>query len=454
MRGNDASRLPLRGVRALELAEIWAGPFCGSLLGDLGAEVIKVESIQRVARGAVNPGPGAAGYAGGEPGERPWNRFANFNALSRNKLGVTLDLTSPQGVRVFAELANLSDVVFTNYAFGVMESFGLGYEALKRIKPDLVVVFMPGYGNTGPYKRYRSMGMTIDAITGHSALRGYPDLDLSSLTMVHHPDAVGGITAVVAVCTALYQRARTGRGAFIDISQAEAFMPHMGEIFLEHSMTGQDSERRGNRHPSMSPHGCYPCLGEDRWVTIAVRTDEEWQALREVTGMAADSRFSTAESRLAHEDELDALVAAWTSSLDRHEATRKLQARGIPAAPVLDCGPDTYDDPHLQERGYFEEVTHPDAGTHVLSGPIWRLAGVEGPVQRPAPCLGEHNRHVLRDILGMPESAMSRLEEQDIIGTVPLQGSDMGGVRRVARQGRARTKTRARASSPQPPRRG
>jgi crotonobetainyl-CoA:carnitine CoA-transferase CaiB-like acyl-CoA transferase len=200
----------------------------------------------------------------------------------------------------------------------------------------------------------------------------------------------------------------------------------------------------------MAPHGCYPCVGEDHWVTISVRTDDEWRALREVAGVADDSRFSTAESRLAHEDELDALVAAWTSSLDRYEAARRLQARGIPAAPVLDCGADTYDDPHLQERGYFQKVTHPDAGTHVLSGPIWRLAGVEGPVQRPAPCLGEHNRHVLRDMLGMPESALSRREEQDIIGTVPLQGSDMGGVRRVARQDRARAGTRS--SSPRPPR--
>ena len=213
-------------------------------------------------------------------------------------------------------------------------------------------------------------------------------------------------------------------------------MPHMGEIFLEHSMTGRDRERRGNGHPSMAPHGCYPCLGDDRWVTIAVRTDEEWRAFSEAAGIEHKPHFATAELRVEHRAELDALIATWTSSRDRYDVTRMLQDQGIPAGPVLDCGPDTYDDPHLQERGYFQEVTHPDAGTHVLSGPIWSFAGTYGPAQSPAPCLGEHNTDILGDLLGMPESVLARLEEHQIIGTVPLPGSDMGGVRRTRRSRR------------------
>jgi crotonobetainyl-CoA:carnitine CoA-transferase CaiB-like acyl-CoA transferase len=436
MNAKETRKPPLYGIRALELAEIWAGPFCGSLLGDLGAEVLKVESIQRIARGPIRPRPDAAGYTYDGPGERPWNRFSNFNALNRNKLGITLDLTSPRGADAFKELVSISDVVFTNYAYGVMERLGLGQEALRQVKPDLIVLFTPGYGNTGPYRAYRSMGMAIDAMTGHSALRGYPDLDLSSISLVHHPDAVGGVNAVFAICSALLYRASTGTGQFIDLSQAESFMPHMGEIFLEYGMTGQSRERRGNRHPGMAPHGCYPCTGEDKWVTIAVRDQREWRGFCDATGMthlAGDERFSTLKARLRNQDELDRLVGQWTSARDRYEVTQMLQERGIPAGPVLDCGPDTYDDPHLQARVYFQEVTHPDAGTHPMSGPIWKLASCPEPRHEPAPCLGQHNGYVLGEVLGYSEAALRDVEAEKIIGTVPLEGADMGGVRRARR---------------------
>ena len=428
--------LPLAWVRALEVAEIWAGPFCGSLLGDLGAQVIKVESIQRLARGPLNPAPGTAGYPDKEPGQRPWNRSANFNAMNRNKLSITLDLASPEGLECFKDLVSLSDVVYSNYAFGVVDRLGIDYESLRRIKPDLLMVLMPGYGNTGPYKQYRSMGMTIDAVTGHSALRGYPDEDLSSLSLVHHADAVAGLTASFAICAALHYRARTGKGQFIDMSQAEALMPHMGEIFLEYGLTGLLRERRGNRNPLMAPHGCYPCLGDDKWMTIAVRCEEEWQALCQVLqmpGLVEDGRFSTLELRLQNQDALDEIVGGWTSTRDGYQAAQDLQARGIPAAPVLDCGADTYDDPHLQARGYFQQVNHPDAGTHLLSGPIWKLDGASGPLQTPAPCLGQDNTYVLGRVLGLSDDALTSLEEKRIIGTIPLEGSDMGGVRRLQR---------------------
>ena len=435
MNANNSKR-PLAGVRALELAEIWAGPYCGALLGDMGAEIIKVESIQRISRGPISPRPGAPGYPDGEPGERPWNRSANFNVLNRNKQGITLDLKSNRGVEIFKELASVSDVVFCNSAFGVMESFGLGYEELRQVKPDLIVLFMPGYGNTGPYKRIRSMGMSIDAISGHSSLRGYPDLGLERLSLVHHPDAVGGVTAAFAVCAALHHRARTGRGQFIDISQAEAFIPHLGEIYLEHGLTGKPRERRGNRHPAMAPHGVYPSQGEDSWVAITVRTETEWRELCQVMDSARlidDPRFATLESRLSNIDALDAAISRWTSERDRHEIADLLQAHGIPAGPVLDCDGDTYDNPHLQERDYFQTVVHPDAGTHLFSGPLWKSGNEPEPRHEPAPGLGQHNSHVLEEVLGFTSDEMQELEREKVIGTVPLEGSDMGGVRRVQR---------------------
>ena len=341
---SENKKRPLASVRALELAEIWAGPYCGALLGDMGAEIVKVESIQRISRGAINPRPGAPGYPDGDPGERPWNRSANFNVLNRNKQGITLDLTSARGVEVFKELAAVSDVVFCNSAFGVMEKFGLGYEELRQVKQDLIVLFMPGYGNTGPYKGIRSMGMSIDAISGHSSLRGYPDLGLHRLSPVHHPDAVGGVTAAFAVCAAIHNRARTGKGQFIDMSQAEAFVPHLGEIFLEYGLTGQPRERRGNRHPAMAPHGAYPCRGEDAWVAISVRSEREWRELCQIIGstqMSDDPRFKTLKSRLENVDALDDAISKWTSDRDHREVADLLQAHGIPAGPVLDCDGDT-----------------------------------------------------------------------------------------------------------------
>ena len=347
-----------------------------------------------------------------------------------------MDLSSPEGVECFKDLVSLSDVVFSNYAFGVVDRLGIDYETLRQIKPDILMVLMPGYGNTGPYKQYRSMGMTIDAVTGHSALRGYPDEDLSRLSLVHHADAVAGLTASFAICAALNYRARTGKGQLIDLSQAEAFMPHMGEIFLEYGLTGRLRDRRGNRHPSMAPHGCYPCLGDDKWVTVAVRDEEEWQAFCQALqkpGLVEDGWFSTMERRLRNQDALDEIVGEWTSTRDRYQAAQELQARGIPAGPVLNCNADTYDDPHLQAREYFQEVTHPDAGTHLLSGPIWKLDGAPGPLHQPAPCLGQDNTYILGQVLGLSEAALNILEENTVIGTVPLQGSDMGGVRRMQR---------------------
>ena len=432
---NDAEHRPLAGIRALELAEVWAGPFCGALLGDMGADVIKIESVQRIGRGPIRPRDGNPNYPDGEPGERPWNRGANFNGVNRNKLGITLDLTSPKGVDAFLDLVNLSDLVFSNYKFGVLDSFGIGYDTLRRVRPDIIMLEMPGYGNTGPYREYRSMGMTLDAIMGHSSLRGYPDLDRSFLTPVHHPDAVGGVTGVFAACAALHHRARTGHGQLIDLAQSETFISHIGEAFLEYGMTGRVRGPRGNRHPAMAPHGCYPCLGDDKWVTIAVRDEDEWEAFCRALGMpelAADRRFATLEARLENQDELDALIGRWTASQDRYEATRHLQGYGIPAGPVLEAGGDIYDDPHLQEREYFQFVDHPDAGPHLLSGPIWKMSGAPEPLNNPTPSLGQDNERVLGRLLGLPDEVLQGLEEENIIGTVPLEGADLGGVRRLA----------------------
>ena len=293
------------------------------------------------------------------------------------------------------------------------------------------------------------MGMAIDAMTGHSALRGYPDLDLSHNSLVHHPDAVAAVTATFAINAALYHRARTGQGQFIDLSQAEAFMPHMGETFLEVQMTGRPRERRGNSHPHMSPHGCYPSLGEDEWVAIAVRSDDEWRRFCDEIRqpeLATDPRFATLDDRVANRDALDAIVSEWTSQRNRHDIAARLQAQRIPSFPVLNCGPDTYDDPHLQARNYFQLIDQPDTGMYPMSGPVWstlshtdRDTALEDTPRlpdhhEPAPTLGQHNEYLLADLLGHSADYLQELERASVIGTIPIEGADMGGVRRFARE--------------------
>jgi crotonobetainyl-CoA:carnitine CoA-transferase CaiB-like acyl-CoA transferase len=426
------NRRPMKGVRALELSEIWAGPFCGSLMGDMGAEVIKIESIQRIARGPIKTDSPSSDYPDSDPGEQPWNRQSNFNGTNRNKLGITLDLGTPKGVETFKELASVSDIIFCNYARRVMENFGLGYESIRKIKPDIIYMLMPGFGNTGPYKDYRSMGMAIDAITGHSHLRGYPELDHSSNSLVHHPDAVAGVHGVAALSTALFHKTRTGSGQFIDLSQAESFMTHLGEIFLEYQMTGIPRQRTGNRSRDFAPQGVYRCAGEDEWVSISVCEESQWNKFKKIIGLSEPvySSFNTSTKRIENHDALDEFVNRWTRGKNKLDVMMELQKHGIPSGAVLNCGPDTYENQHLSERDFFELVEHPQAGIFPMSRGIFRFADIDLANQSPSPCLGEHNTQILENLLGISGGNIRDMELEKIIGTIPLTGSDAGGSRR------------------------
>ena len=428
----NTNRLPMKGVRALELSEIWAGPFCGSLMGDMGAEVIKVESIQRIARGPININSASGDYPDNDPGEQPWNRQSNFNGTNRNKLGITLDLGTTKGVETFKELASISDIIFCNYARRVMDNFGLGYESIRKIKPDIIYMLMPGYGNTGPYKDYRSMGMAIDAITGHSHLRGYPELDHSSNSLVHHPDAVAGVHGVAALSTALIHKTRTGIGQFIDMSQAESFMTHLGEIFLEYQMTGEPRERYGNRSPDFAPQGVYKCAGEDEWVSISVCDESQWNLFKKLLGLSESiyPSFDTVKKRIENHTTLDDLINRWTQGKNKNDVMMELQNHGIPSGAVLNCGSDTYENRHLNQREFFELVEHPQAGIFPMSRGIFKFADTKLSNQRHSPCLGEHNTQILQNLLGISHENVNDMEINEIIGTLPLSGSDTGGSRR------------------------
>jgi crotonobetainyl-CoA:carnitine CoA-transferase CaiB-like acyl-CoA transferase len=415
------ARLPLEGSRVLDLSQVWSGPYCTRVLADLGAEVIKVEAtIRPDPERGTGQGPfgNLSRYPHGEPGERPYNRVGRFNEYGRNKLGITLNLRDPECLAMARDLVRVSDLVVENFSVGVMDRLELGYQELKRLRPDIILLSMPGWGTTGPEAHYVAYGPTQEGMSGFSSLTGYPG-GPPMLTGIFYGDPVGGTTGAVAALMALWHRQQTGQGMHIDLSQREAMLALLPEVLLEYQCNGRTLAPQGNRHPSMAPHGCYPCHGEDSWIVIAVEDDAQWQRLCQVMGrpeMAQEPRFSTILHRLQHHDALDELIAAWTREHDHYALMHQLQAAGIAAQAVLNTA-ELLDDPHYKARDFFQSLPHPEAGTHPHTSQPWRSSATPLPVRRPAPCLGEHNALVLGELLGVPQETLRRLEEEGKIGT-------------------------------------
>lgn len=423
-------RLPLEGIRILDFTVVWAGPFATMLLADFGAEVIRVESLQyfpSVTRGLlprpdkalVRSLPGyAAAYPEHDPGPRPWNRHPMFNPHARNKRGMTVDLSRPKGRELFIKLVSVSDVLIENHSARFMENLGLTYDVLQRSKSDLVMVSMPAFGMTGPYKYYQGFGINVESVCGFTWLRSYPDGDLGDTSATLHMDAASGASAAFAILAALHYRRRTGKGQFIDFGQAENLMQQIGEILMDYTLNGRVQTSLGNRHPVMAPHGCYPCRGNDRWVVIAIATDAEWEsfcAAVENPAWACDERFADAAKRYRHQDALDALIAAWTRQHPAYEIMERLQRAAIAAGPVL-REPDLFTDPHLHARDFFQVVTHPEAGTHVYPGIMWQMSQTPATIRRPPVRLGEDNEYVYRELLKLSDAEIDTLRAEGHIG--------------------------------------
>ena len=413
---------PLEGIRILDLSRIWAGPYATKLLADMGAEVIKIEAIQSydTHRGPRPAARGVTAYPDREPGSRPWNRNGWFNSLNMNKLGLTVDLTQSLGRKVFDNLVMVSDVVVENFRYGVMERLGYSYQVLARHRPDIIFLSMPAFGNSGPWRTYVQYGVGQEQLAGMSYLTGYTG-EGPMKSGINHGDPITGSHAAGAILAALLYRRRTGRGLYIDLSHLESAVSLMGEQLLGLQLTGSTPERRGNGHSAMAPHGVYPCRGEDRWVSIAVASDKEWRRLCGAMGrpdLRDDPHFSDALSRYRNQDRLDGEIAPWTQPQDFREVALLLQRAGVAAEPVLSAK-DLLEDPHFKERGAFEEVTHMDAGTHLYAGIPWKLSRTPGAIRRAAPLLGEHNQHILQQLLGMGQRQIDELQQQSVIGTEP-----------------------------------
>jgi benzylsuccinate CoA-transferase BbsF subunit len=378
-------------------------------LAHLGAEVIKIESnshLDLTRRLPLYP-------EGMKPGV---NRNSLFNQWSQGKKSVQVNLTKPEGIAIAKEIISKSDVVVDNFATGVMERLGLGYDELKKIKPDIIMASISGYGHSGPLQNYMAYGPAIAPLTGLSSLSGYVGSPPQEIGL-SYGDPNAGINAAVAVCAALAARRRTGQGQYIDVSLWEAVAALVSEGWMDYVMNGTQPPRQGNRDPWMAPHNCYRCAGEDEWVTIACGTDQEWQALCSAIGqpaLATDPRFLTAPDRKAHEDTLDQLLTNWTQERNKWEVTRALQAVGVAAFPTMNTK-DLAEDAHLEERGFFARLPHPEIGVRIHTGIPWLLARSSNGVRAAAPLLGQHTNQVLHDVLGYSPETIERLKEQKVL---------------------------------------
>ncbi|HAL46714.1 MAG: hypothetical protein CL694_04670 [Chloroflexi bacterium] len=413
--------LPLQGVRIVELGQLIAVPFAVKLLSDMGAQVIRIESCGRLDNYRAN-----SFYDHDSSGEY-WNRAVNFYDQNRNKMSLTLDMTTTEAQGTLRELIAVSDVFAENFTPRVVRNFGLEYEDLRAIRPDIIMVSSTGYGYSGPWSNFGAIGYGTEAASGLAHATGYeggppmlPEIPYADYTAAEH--------TVFAVAAALAVRARTGQGQFIDVSQTQTMSAVAPEVLMDYAVNGRMMERLGNQARGFAPQGCYRCSGEDRWIAISAPTDAHWRALCVTLGdpeWARDERFVDSQSRWQNRLELDRLIGQQTVAWEHRELERVLQSRRVPAGAVLD-GKELLFDPHLAERGYYEVVNHdPSTGMPPLPYTTrpWVFSETPGSIRRPAPLLGEHNRWTLAEVLGKTEAQVADLEQAGIIGYAPVNHS-------------------------------
>jgi len=372
----------LKGIRILDFTWVLAGPYATRLLADFGAEVIKIQP--RLPR---EEGEFARGY------DNTWNR---------NKLGITLEMSGPGGIALASRLVALSDAVVENFTPRVMANWGLDYQNLKKIKPDIIMLSLSTMGGSGPWRDYTGFGPTIQALSGLTRLTAYPGgPPLGPGTA--YADHIGALFGCLALLGALDYRRRTGEGQHIDISQVEAMASLLGDAFVPAKETAF--------------HGVYRCRGDDRWCAITVASDEEWANFKEALGRppwAEDKRFAALPNRLKNKERLDELIEGWTKEHTAEEVMALLQKNGV-AAGVVQSAANLAQDPQLKERGFFIELDHPEMGRKLSDAAPVRLSDTPARYTRPAPLPGQDNDYVYGELLGLSEGEMNKLKEQGVI---------------------------------------
>ena len=410
---NSDQHGPLRGYRVLDFGWVLAGAVPGMILADMGAEVIKVETRQRMDYMRLG-----RPILGDEPDPEQNPMFHNVN---RGKRSITLNTTRPEAVGLARRLAAECDVVIENFSPGVMQRLGLDYETLRRDNPRLVMTSITSNGQTSPLRDLRAYAPSIGALSGLDSTMGYEPPEGEEgrpLGLKHaYADLTGALHAVFAITSALHERRSTGVGCYIDVSMLRATVSTMGVGLMEYELTGRVLKPRGNYDPVMAPYGNYPCAGDDEWVSIAVRTEDEWRGLVEAMGHPGwtdEPEFASRYTRLNHRRELDNRLSEWTRERTPWEATELLQSHEVAAFPVLGAEGRLFN-PHFQERGLYSDIEHPALGTEPIFNLMWQLSRTPPRIKRHAPLLGEHNHEIFCGLLGLDATEVSRLEEEQVI---------------------------------------
>ena len=405
---------PLAGLRVLDLGWVWAAPQVGSILAQLGAEVIKVEHRARPDNARLS---GIVIRDGQRIDGETTDMSPMFHQINKGKLGITLNLKEPEGVDLLKQLAMSSDIVLENMSAGSVERSGIGYDVLSAINPRLVMVALSGAGQFGSLSDMRTYAPTMSSFAGLESLVGYPgEVPMGALNFaIGDPNAAAH--AMVALFAALARRETTGRGCYIDLSQTEALFATLTPYILQAQLEGHQPPTAGNAHPSMAPHGIYPTAGDDCWLSIAVRDDNDWAALARVAGdqlWMREPQFSDLRSRLAKREILDALLSAWTKTRDRDALVDALRAAGVPASPVNDIE-GLWNDRQIAARGMADTVDIPGLGPEMLLRAPWNVSGVDIATGTRGPVVGEHNERVLCGTLGLSAEEFERLTAKGVI---------------------------------------
>jgi benzylsuccinate CoA-transferase BbsF subunit len=389
-------KLPLDGIRVADFTQVVQGPYATTLLGQMGAEIIKIETLSRT-----------------QMDQRYGPMFSNLNG---SKKSITLNLKDSRGADIAKKLVKISDVAMENFGTGVMERFGLGYDDLREIKPDIVMLSSQALGRTGPMKDAIGYFAEASNFAGFSHLTGYSD-GRPGMVGAIWADHLTGMHMIFAVLAALRHQRKTGEGQYIQMSMAEMVISAIPEAVLDYSVNGRDLGRQENKEIGMAPHNVYRCEGFDKWIAISVGNEEEWNQFCGATGhreWANDPRFSDPLSRWDNQKELDKLITEWSLNHSDYEAMAILQKAGIASGPVL-YGNGLVNDPHLIERGSFVPLGEVEGNPYSQVAHPWRLSDSPTPYYALAPGMGEHNKHVLSDLLGMNESDISTLENEGVL---------------------------------------
>lgn len=399
---------PLEGLKVLDFFWVAVGPMTTGYLAEYGATVVRVESRRR-----PDPLRSSPPFREARPEPNRSGYYASYNA---GKRALGLNMGHPKAIEVVKRLVAWADVVAENFTPGTMQRWGLGYDELVKIKPDIIMHSTSMFGHGGPLSSQPGYGPVLSSLSGMTGITGWPDRAPTN-PYGAYTDFIVPRFAVPALLAALDHRRRTGQGQRLDVSQLEAALHFIAPLLLDYSTSGREPDRVGNRDPAASPHTAFPCRGEDRWCAIACTTDAEWQALcgvMEHPAWTGDERFATMRGRQAHEDELERRIAEWTRGWDAEALMEALQAAGVPAG-VVQSNRDLAGDPQLRARDHFVFLEHPELGVHTVQRSEFRLSRAAGTHPWPAPDIGTHTIQICTDILGMSREEIDALVAEDVL---------------------------------------